>query len=54
MARLVGVPCGVATQMVLDGEINQVGVIAPYERGLCERIRAVLESEGVTMIEAVE
>ena len=29
MAKLVGVPCGVATKLVLDGTINDKGVIAP-------------------------
>ena len=29
MAKLVGVPCGVATKLVLDGVINDKGVIAP-------------------------
>jgi saccharopine dehydrogenase (NADP+, L-glutamate forming) len=29
MARLVGVPCAIATRLVLDGTINDKGVIAP-------------------------
>jgi saccharopine dehydrogenase (NADP+, L-glutamate forming) len=29
MAKLVGIPCGVATKLVLNGTINDKGVIAP-------------------------
>lgn len=29
MAKLVGVPCAVATQLVLNGTISDKGVIAP-------------------------
>lgn len=31
MARLVGVPCGVAVQLILDGKLTKPGVHAPYD-----------------------
>ncbi|KAI6102285.1 Saccharopine dehydrogenase-domain-containing protein [Pisolithus croceorrhizus] len=53
MAVTVGVPCGIATQLVLDGVINTPGVLAPYTKEICEPIRAVLESEGLALVERV-
>ncbi|KAI6023488.1 Spermine/spermidine synthase-domain-containing protein [Pisolithus marmoratus] len=41
MAVTVGVPCGIATQLVLDGVINTPGVLAPYTKEICEPIRAL-------------
>ena len=51
MARLVGVPCGIATQLVLDGVINTPGVIVPYTKEICDPIRVILESEGIALTE---
>lgn len=31
MAKLVGVPCGIAVQLILDGVIANKGVLAPCE-----------------------
>ncbi|KAI6008858.1 Saccharopine dehydrogenase-domain-containing protein [Pisolithus orientalis] len=53
MAVTVGVPCGIATQLVLDGVINTPGVLAPYTKEICEPIRAILESEGLGLVERV-
>lgn len=53
MARTVGVPCGIASQLVLDGVINQVGVQRPYTKELCDPIRKLLEEEGIEMVEKV-
>lgn len=53
MAITVGVPCGIATQLVLDGVIDTPGVLVPYTRKICEPIRAVLESEGLGLVERV-
>merc|ERR1711939_334642 len=36
MAKLVGVPCGIATQLVLDGTIAQKGVLAPYSMDIVQ------------------
>lgn len=53
MAKLVGVPCGIAVQFVLDGKINTPGVQAPYSEALCAPLREALEAEGITMTERV-
>lgn len=53
MALTVGVPCGIATQLVLDGVINTPGVLQPYTKEICEPIRAILESEGLGLVERV-
>ena len=53
MALLVGVPCGIATQLVLDGVINQKGIQAPYSKEICDPIRDILEKEGIGMVEKV-
>jgi len=52
MAVTVGVPCGIATQLVLDGVINKPGVHAPYTKELCDPIIDLLEKEGLGMVEA--
>jgi len=54
MALLVGLPCGIAVQLVLDGVLSTPGVQSPYTKELCDPIREVLESEGITMVERVE
>ncbi|KAF4576901.1 spermidine/spermine synthase family protein [Pleurotus pulmonarius] len=53
MALTVGLPCGIATQLVLDGVLNTPGVQAPYTKEICDHIRKILESEGVGMVEKV-
>jgi spermidine synthase len=53
MAVTVGVPCGIATQLVLDGVLNTPGVHAPYSKEICDPIRAILEREGLGLIERV-
>ncbi|KAF9466307.1 saccharopine dehydrogenase [Collybia nuda] len=53
MALTVGLPCGIATQLVLDGVLNELGVHAPYNERTCALLRDVLEKEGVGMIERV-
>jgi saccharopine dehydrogenase-like NADP-dependent oxidoreductase len=54
MAKLVGVPCGIAVQLVLDGVISKSGVLAPYERDIVDPILEILNKEGIEMIEKVE
>ncbi|PYI22454.1 saccharopine dehydrogenase [Aspergillus japonicus CBS 114.51] len=52
MAKTVGVPCGVAVKLVLDGTINQKGVIAPMTMDICTPlIKALKEDYGIEMIE---
>lgn len=55
MAKSVGVTCGVATQLLLDGHpsLNTKGVLAPYTKEICDPIRALLCKEGLEMIEKV-
>ena len=53
MAILVGVPCGIAAQFVLDGIIKNHGVLASYTKEICNSLRVALESEGIGMIEKV-
>ena len=50
----VGVTCGVATQLLLDGHpaFSAPGVLAPYEKAICDPIRVLVEKEGVRMVEA--
>lgn len=53
MARTVGIPCGIAVQLVLDGVISKAGVLAPYSRDIVDPIMEALEKEGITMTEAI-
>jgi saccharopine dehydrogenase (NADP+, L-glutamate forming) len=54
MSRLVGVPCGVATQMILDGKITATGVVAPLAKELYEPLLKVLEDEeGVAVVDEI-
>ena len=53
MARLVGLPCGIATQLVLEGVLNTPGVQAPYSKEICDPLREALEKEGVGMVEKI-
>ena len=53
MALYVGVPCGIAVQLVLDGKISTPGVLAPYSKEICDPIREVLEAQGLGLVEKV-
>ncbi|TDL18496.1 saccharopine dehydrogenase [Rickenella mellea] len=53
MALTVGVPCGIATQLILDGVLNKPGVHAPYSKDICDPIRKLVEAEGLGMVERV-
>ncbi|KAJ7432883.1 saccharopine dehydrogenase [Mycena galericulata] len=53
MARTVGLPCGIATQLVLDGVFGTPGVHAPYSKEFCDPIRQKLESEGLGLTERI-
>lgn len=54
MARLVGVPCGVAARLLLEGHpaIKQPGIQVPYTFEIAEPIRRALVAEGIAMTEA--
>lgn len=53
MSKSVGVTCGIATQLLLDGHpaFTTPGVFAPYQKEICDPIRALLEREGIKMVE---
>ncbi len=55
MAKAVGLTCGIATQLLLDGHkaFNVPGVLAPYKKEICDPIRELLEKEGIKMVEKV-
>jgi hypothetical protein len=53
MALTVGLPCGIAAQLVLDGVLNTPGVHAPYTKDICDPIRKILESEGLGLVERI-
>ncbi|KAJ3990052.1 saccharopine dehydrogenase [Lentinula detonsa] len=53
MALTVGLPCGIATQLILDGVLSMKGVHAPYTKEICDPIRERLEAEGVGLVESV-
>lgn len=53
MARLVGMPCGIATQLVLDGVINKPGILAPMSWDLIEPLMKGIEAEGVVCHEEI-
>lgn len=45
MAKLVGTPCGIATQLILDGVINTPGVLAPMSPEINNPIMKQLKEE---------
>lgn len=53
MALTVGLPCGIASQLVLDGKLSAPGVQGPYSKEICDPIREILESHGVGLVERV-
>lgn len=53
MARLVGMPCGVAAQQVLDGVITTPGVLAPLNAKINGPLIEALKEEGIECREEV-
>ena len=55
MAKCVGVTCGIAAQLLLDGHqaLKTPGVFAPYKKEICDPIRELVEKEGVKMVERI-
>ncbi|KAJ5000486.1 Saccharopine dehydrogenase [Colletotrichum sp. SAR 10_66] len=52
MAKLVGVPCGVAVQQVLNGTISEKGVLAPMNSKINDPlIKELKEKYGIFLIE---
>jgi saccharopine dehydrogenase (NADP+, L-glutamate forming) len=55
MSMGVGLTCGIATQLLLDGHraFNKPGVLAPYSLEMCEPMRVRVEAEGIKLVEKV-
>ncbi|KAK7205765.1 saccharopine dehydrogenase [Myxozyma melibiosi] len=52
MAKLVGTPCAVAAELILDGYFKQTGILAPYSPEICDPLREILkEKYGIFMVE---
>jgi saccharopine dehydrogenase (NADP+, L-glutamate forming) len=50
MAKLVGIPCGVAVKQVLDGTISEKGILAPLTSKLNDPLMAELKKYGITLV----
>ena len=53
MAKLVGIPCGVAAQQVLDGIISTPGILAPMNAKINDPLIETLKKEGIECKEEV-
>ena len=55
MSLSVGVTCGIATQLLLDGHpaLNKSGILQPYTTDICDPIREIAEKEGLAMTEKI-
>ena len=53
MARTVGVPCGIATQLILDGKLCEKGVLAPLKKEIYGPLLVELEREGIHCVEEI-
>ncbi|KAI0224513.1 saccharopine dehydrogenase (NADP+, L-glutamate-forming), partial [Massospora cicadina] len=47
MARTVGVPCGIAVQLILDGELATPGILAPMEEAINAPLYRELVKENI-------
>lgn len=47
MARLVGIPCAVATMLVLDGTISEPGIFAPLDLKINNPLMEALKKYGI-------
>jgi alpha-aminoadipic semialdehyde synthase len=54
MAKTVGVPCAIATQMVLEGKLQRKGVVTPLTPDVYEPLLENLAEHGIQMMETVE
>ena len=53
MAKLVGIPCGVAAQQVLDGVISESGILAPINAKINGPLIETLKKEGIECKEEI-
>lgn len=52
MAKTVGLPCAIATKMVLEGEIQKKGIIVPFTSDIYSPILKRLKFEGISATES--
>ena len=53
MAKLVGIPCGLAVKQVLDGTISEKGILAPLTPKINDPLIAELKKYGIELKEKV-
>jgi saccharopine dehydrogenase (NADP+, L-glutamate forming) len=51
MAKLVGIPCGVAVKQVLNGAISEKGILWPGNSTINDPLMAEFNKYGITMVE---
>jgi saccharopine dehydrogenase (NADP+, L-glutamate forming) len=51
MAKLVGVPCGVAVKQVLNGTISEKGILAPMSSKINDPLMEELRKYGIFLVE---
>ena len=51
MAKLVGVPCGIAVKQVLDGTISKKGILAPMSPEINNPLIEELKKYGIALKE---
>ncbi|MDX5346053.1 MAG: saccharopine dehydrogenase NADP-binding domain-containing protein [Hymenobacteraceae bacterium] len=54
MAKTVGLPVGIAAKLILEGKVNQKGVIIPTSKELYEPILEELKEYGINFVEEVK
>ncbi|KAA0194879.1 hypothetical protein HAZT_HAZT008442 [Hyalella azteca] len=54
MAKTVGYPCAIATQMVLSGEIQKRGMVLPFTAEIFKPMLSRLAKEGIKATETIQ
>jgi saccharopine dehydrogenase-like NADP-dependent oxidoreductase len=54
MSKTVGITCGIATRMVLEGKVKGRGVLSPITPDIYCPLLSELESKGIFMVEESE
>ena len=54
MAKTVGLPLGIATQLILDGKINEKGLKIPMYKDIYEPVLSSLKTYGISFNESTE
>ena len=54
MAKTVGYPAAIASDMVLKGQIRQTGVFAPLSKDIYVPMIKKLHAEGIKFVERIE